>query len=433
MSLSNNQAEEIIISYLNTHCDEMVREVSELVQINTVNPYAGDSTAKSEREGQIYLKKKCEAIGGRSFFVPVPEDIYYRTNFLGPKNRSFKGRENLVGEFIFNSPQKSVIINSHIDTVGAAEMVIEPFSGEVKDGKIFGRGATDSKGGLISALFAIRAIMEVRENLEGKIIFESVIDEECDGGGAGTLALCLAGYKADWAIVVDGSGNQILYGCSGVLTSRIKVFGRGGHSSYKEGINAIDKAIIIKDAFDKFKKRRLVKYPELSSNIGVFQAGSIPALIPGEALLAMNIGYSVKEAEESQKKFGEWGGRVVREEFERLLEERQSEDAWLKEHPVEITWLKDLYPYLLDKELPIVKSLSENYKKILQREPECTCGTAWYDAAHLWRQAGIPVVSFGPGKPHTAHSQEEYIEIETLLAHAKILALTLYELLQKKS
>ena len=217
--------EKKIMAEVDRLSDEMVEICRNLVQVNTVNPYSGDPNP------------------GKTRMIDTPADIYERMGVIGPKGREFAGRPNLVGEFTFGSGGKRIIINGHMDTVAVTGMEIKPFSGEVRDGKIWGRGASDCKGPLAAGLIAIKALLSAADTLSGSIVYESVMDEECSGSGAGTLTCCNEGYTGDMAIVVDGSGLIITHGCSGCLTADVTVFGQGGHAAVG-GISAIDKGFI---------------------------------------------------------------------------------------------------------------------------------------------------------------------------------------------
>jgi acetylornithine deacetylase len=419
-----------IKNFVKKHKKEIIETCAELVRINTVNPYAGDASVSSEKPGQLYLKRKCQELGGKVKLLPVPADIYQQMGVLGPADRSFKGRPNLVAEFNFGSGGKTVIVNGHMDTVGAEKMEIEPFSGQVKGGKIWGRGTTDCKGALTSALFAIKFLQEVSEELSGKVIYQSVVDEECSGSGAGSLALIKDGYKADYAIVVDGNGMQIVYGCAGITTVRMKVLGKGGHASYKYGVNAIDKACFLKSAIDQFKKKREKKFPQVKTTLGVFQSGSSPSVIPGEAVLGVNVGYDLSEAEKAEKKGEKWGGELVREEFEKIVNRKAEQDPWLKKNPPVFVWEKDIYPFSAQEDNPLIEIFQQSFQQILRTSPPVIFNYAWFDAAHFARQLKIPVIGFGPGKLGCSHSSAEHIEIEDLLNHCQVLMLGLYQLLK---
>ncbi len=401
---------------------EGVNLCQQLVRINTVNPYSGDPKAQGELAGQKFLEAKLQEIGVKTRLFEPPSDIYEQAGILGPKDREFSGRPNLVGEKVFGSGGKRIILNSHMDTVGTQAMAIEPFSGQLMDGRIWGRGSSDSKGGLVTAFLAMKALTIFAEShpLKGEIIFQSVVDEECSGSGAGTLACCLEGYIGDFALVVDGAYMGIAPGCTGVVTADIVVRGLSGHGA-TGGISAIDKAILVKTAIDQFKGQRLEENPGALVNLGVFYAGTHAAVVPGEALLSVNIVYTQKEASK------EGDGRNLRDEFQEKIRQAESRDDWLASNPSQITWVKDLPPFSTSEDHPIVFDLAKAFNRVLSRPAPFRRNQAWGDASHLSRIGGMPTVMFGPATQGVAHGPQEYIQVDDIIDAAKVIALFLYQ------
>ncbi len=413
---------EAILSFLDEHAVDIVRTVQELVRIPTVNPYAGDSTAGTELPGQEYLRTRLDELGIGCRFVEVPPDVYEKAGVLGPEGRSFEKRPCLVAELELGPGGRTLILNGHMDTVGAEGMEVEPFSGELRDGYVWGRGSTDCKGGLTAGLWALAALKERAEGLKGRIVYESVVDEECNGSGAGTLACIVAGVKGDAAIVVDGSGLEAVTGCEGILTAEVRVRGEAVHSSRKGGVNAIDAGITVKRGIDSFAEARAKAAPELRVNLGVFRAGSVPAVVPSSALLALNIGYRFEEAREAEGEGLGWGGMLVRRVFEREIEKAASGDDWLRAHPPELNWVKDLEPYRA-KPGELLDAVRRAQKEILGGERGFQPMKAWFDASHIARRLRVPVVGLGPGLAGQAHTGTEHVRADDVVAGAKLAAL----------
>ena len=423
--------------------DELVRTVSEMVRINTVNPYSGDQTAGSELPGQLYLQDMLRAAGFATRLFEPPPDVYKQGGVIGPAGRSWKDRPNLVGELTFDSgspgfqpgiaevtgwkpvlPARTIVLNCHMDTVGAAGMTIDPFSGEVRDGKIWGRGSSDSKGNLAVGLFAVRALLESGVPVAGRVVFESVVDEECNGGGAGTIACCLAGYRGDAAICLDGIGSVPIVGCNGVLTLELAVHGKGGHAAMG-AVNAIDKARVLASAMDTIKAERESRTPPMAVNLGVFHAGTIPAIVPAEAVLAYNLTYSVAEAEAGQAQRGAWGAALLREQIEAVLADACRRDPWLSAHPPTITWVKDIPPYSTPPDELIVRIVDEAVVEAGGQGGQFLHITAWTDACYLKTLARMPTVGFGSASEGVAHAAVEYAEIDRLVLGVKTVALAI--------
>ncbi len=418
--------EKEITSKVESLSDELIELCRELVRTNTVNPYSGDPNFGLEAAGQLILKPILEDMGAKVRLFEPPDGIYSKMGVLGPKERDFKGRPNLVAEFEFGRPGKRIIINGHMDTVAASGMSIDPFSAEVKDGLIWGRGTSDCKGGLASGLIAIKALLPFADELSGSMVYESVVDEECNGSGAGTLACCYEGYRGDAAIVVDGNELEITTGCGGCLTADLNVAGRMGHAAGTEGVSAIEKAMIIKGGVDSFKREREKLHPNAKVNLGIFRSGVHPAVVPGDAYMSLNIVYELEEAEKAEREGYGWGGKEIMGIFEKAIKEAESSDSWFEAHPTQMDWVKDLIPFQTPEDSDLIGDLKVACEDVLGTSPNVKSIPAWADAAYLYHFAKTPTVLFGPGFLKFCHAPDEHISIENLTNSAKVLALYLY-------
>jgi acetylornithine deacetylase len=411
--------------------DELVALCQSLVRINTVNPYAGGGPTGLEKDGQDLIKPILEALGGQTRLFEPPPDIFDRMGVIGPKGRSWTGRPNLVSEFDLG-PGTRIIINSHMDTVGVLGMDFDPFCGDVKDGRIYGRGSSDDKGGMAMGIIALKAVLAFADALTGSIVHESVVDEECSGSGAGTLACCLEGITGDEAIVIDGPGLVVTRGCQGCLTADVFVHGKAGHAA-TGGVNAIDKAMVVKQAIDRFKAAREARYPDCLVNLGVFSAGTHPAVVPGLATLSLNMVYAIGEAAANEQAGRGWSGVSVRDAFASIIAEADDSDDWLGAHRSEVAWVKDLVPFETPVNAQVVQYLCRAYETVLGAAPTVEIMPAWADAANLARYGGVPAVLFGPGTEDAAHSQGETVAISDLVDGAKVVATYLCKRLAKRS
>ncbi len=403
----------------------------DLVAIPTVNPYAGDSTAGIETAGQEWYADCCRTLGGDVRLVPVPADVYARAGVTGPAGRCWDGRWNVVSEWRFGAGEGPVVIlNTHMDTVGACGMAFDPFDPRVRDGLIFGRGSSDSKGNLVVGLTAAAVLLEHADGLDGRLILESVVDEECNGVGAGTQACCLAGVTGDFAICLDGSAGCIHNGCNGIATPRVTVYGRSGHASLGGSVNAIDKGIVVKQDIDHFMAAFRARHPECAFNLGMFHAGTLPAIVPGVAELQMNINYPCAEAGKSMAAGRGWNGSVLRARFEERLAGLAEKDAWFREAPVEVEWLKDAPPFLCPASDAMSRTAIQTVRELAGTAVPVKPMPAWFDAAHLSAMLDIPVLGIGSGMPGMSHTAGEYARLDDLYRGARSVALTVHRLLR---
>lgn len=428
MTSSENQ----LLRRIDALGDTLIDWLAQLVAIPTVNPYSGDASAASEAKGQDWMEEHLRLLGGRVRRIPVPEDIYARGGVKGAPGRTWMGRDNVVAEWCLGTGQgPTILLNSHMDTVGTAGMRFAPFDPRVADGKMYGRGTSDSKGNLVMGLMAVKALLEAGDGLNGRILFESVVDEECSGGGAGTLACCLAGITGDLAIVMDGQCGLVVTGCNGVLTARLVAKGRAGHSAGREAVNAIDKGIRVRQAFDVFAQAHLGQYPDCHAVISMFRAGTLPSVVPGEAELVAHMSYECTAAREAEERYGQWGGEVIRQRLAAVMADLPLADPWFRDQPVGITWVNDLNPFSTDEHHPFVQTAVAATREVSGAGVKVGMMRAWCDAAWLSRKLRIPVIGMGHGSAGTAHAADEFVVLDDLRRGARTIALTLNRILSR--
>jgi acetylornithine deacetylase len=400
---------------------DIVQLCADLVRLNTVNPYSGDGAPAGERAGQDFLRPLLERLGASVVLFDCPPDIYDRTGILGPRERDFSGRPNLVATWDFGGDGPTLVLNGHMDTVGIDHMpgALDP---RLEDGCLHGRGTSDCKGGLTVAVSAIETFLRACDRRRGRLIFQSVVDEECNGGGAGTLACLDAGYTGDVAIFVDGNNDTLTLGCGGCLTADLFVAGQEGHAALGTGVSAIEKGLIVKQGVDEFKRQREAARPHCKVNLGIFRAGVHPAVVPGAAYLSLNTVYEYQEAVASRDRGGPYGGPEIRAYFEQTLRQAESADPWLREHPSRLEWVKDLIPYDQPADDPWVSRFEEAFMEARGVPPTRDRMIAWSDAAHPAALFHIPTILYGPGVEGTAHTSHEYVTVEALVNCTKVLA-----------
>lgn len=423
--------------------EQAVELAQALVRVNTVNRHSGDAQPGNEAHGQRILEPLLNELGARTELFDCPADIYARMGVLGPRDRDFSDRPNLVAELTFGAGGPAIVLQGHMDTVGAEGMTLgDPWSGRIEDGCLWGRGSSDMKGGLAATVTALQALYDSRSDLRGRVIFASVVEEESNGSGAGALAWidrarrgvlfnrqCGAAV-ADVAICTDGAGPEVWRGYGGVLTVDVHVEGRTGHPARPGGVSAIEKALVVKEAIDRYKTEREALGDGRNVNLGVFRGGAHPAVVAGSAVMSLNMSYPYADAlgaDAAGHGFGNAPGRV---RFEALLQQRCQTDGWLREHPPRIDWIKDLIPFELSEEHPLVQSLAGTHRRVLGQVPSVGVNPAWSDACYLARYAGTPAVVYGAGTPGQAHGPAEYVDTWRIVDCARVLAAFLYERLR---
>lgn len=420
-----------ILSAVENLKDELVQLVSDLVKMPSINPtYPG--------------VKREDVIGGESkvneFLKPVMESIGLKTDLWEEE----AGRANLVGHYRGSGGGKSLIFNGHVDVVppGPEEQWIggSPWSGKVANGKIWGRGSCDMKGGNAAALIAFKALLNAGYRPKGDIFFETVVGEEMMNTEAGTGATIKRGYKADAAIVVEPSAPPyrlgIIPASPGLFYMVCTVKGKAVHASMrneliraggggsKVGVSSIDKILIIYEGLRKLeeewgqtKLHPLFTRPgHFTLHPGVITGGPSGAfVISDESRLEYSIWHAPQDSEEQVR-------REVEEQIARFVQT----DPWLRENPPKVEWLLWWPPYEVPIDALICKTVATAYKTALGSDPQYYGFAAVNDATFL-NQAGIPAITIGPGDIRVAHAPNEFVEIDELVDAAKIYALAIVE------
>ena len=315
-------------------------------------------------------------------------------------------RPNVVAKIKGAGEGKSLMLTGHMDTVPAYDMDIEPFSGEIRDGKIFGRGSVDMKGPLACMILALVAIKRADIKLKGDLIFVGVIEEEYKSFG--TEYLVKNGPKADAAIVGEPSKLDIAAGHRGLEWLEITIEGKTAHGgTASEGINAISKAAkfinkVEEELLPQFAERThdLIGPPTL--NFGVIKGGTQPSSVAGECKIQIDRRWTPLET--LDQVFADLNG---------IIKELQKEDkdfkASVKRIPSNMATM-DHKPMEISLDHPLVKKLQKATETIRKKKADIISFPGWTDASLISNFANIDTVVFGPGDISCAHSEVEYID-----------------------
>lgn len=400
---------------------EYIKFLQKIVQEpSTTGNELGAQTLMADR-----LKEK-----GLDVDVWTPDyDELMKSEFFNPLRENYEGSPNVVGVLKGKEKGRSVILNGHIDVVPAGDeskWKHGAYSGDVVDGKLYGRGTTDMKGGNLSTLIALETIIDLGIELKGDVIYESVIEEET--GGAGTLAAIQRGYKADVAIIPEPSEMRIFPKQQGSLWFEITVTGVSAHGGTRyEGVSAIEKGWIVFDEIMKFEEKRnepLKQDPlykgnpiPIPINIGQFNSGYFPSAVAEEATIQGRYGIAPGETMDEAK-----------EKFATMLVNLKNIDDWFKEHPVSVKWGGiHLPPGGCDLDHPMLKILQDKYEEVENEKPIIAGSTWGTDGGLLTQAGGIPSIIFGPGTTSMAHFTDEYVELDKVFRTAEIIALAIID------
>lgn len=376
----------------------LVAVARDLIRVDTSNP-PGDTR---EISGYIAELLRSEGIDCRH---PAADD--HRPGVMATLNPG--GRPNLL-------------LHSHLDTapVGDPEKWhCDPFGGELKSGRLYGLGSSDSKGSVAAMVLALIALSRC-DGLSGSLTLNLVADEET-GGELGMAYLIREGLvRPDLAVVGESTANRIAIAERGMLWMEITVRGRTAHASAPwEGINAISKMVrflswMESELASRFAERHHALTPPPTLNIGLIEGGIRPNVVADRCRVVVDRRVLPTESLDG-----------AASELEELLEEMRRRDPEF-EAKLHVAPRHGL-PFETDQSHPLVVAAAE------------VCGSVGVNAQPVgYRQAsdarflaeiGTPTVILGPGLPERVHRPNEYVVVEDLDRAARIYALLATRLL----
>ena len=335
------------------------------------------------------------------------------------------GALGVVGWMGENAGGKSLILNGHVDVVPAGDEAnwrYPPWQATVAEGRVYGRGACDMKGGLTCALYAAQAIQDAGVRLEGRLLIESVVGEE--DGGTGTLAAVLRGYRADGAVVVEPTEMAVAPVQAGALSFRVTIPGLAAHGCVREeGASAIAKFIPLHEALMELERVRnqsardplYARYRlPYALCIGQVEAGNWPSSVADR--LVFQGRYGVTPDEDLDE---------ARRQFEETVAQAARSDPWLRDHPPSVEWWGGQFaPARIPADHPLVETVASAFSAA-HRAPARLEGMPYgADMRILVNHGHTPAVLFGPGDVRRSHKPDEYVPVDELLAVTRTLALT---------
>ncbi|WHH56821.1 ArgE/DapE family deacylase [Petroclostridium sp. X23] len=422
-----NMNQEKLMEYIESNANHAITFLQKLISFDST--FKNQGVDGNEFEAQKWLERELQQWGFEThLFEPENEEIASFPDYN--PGHYYENRPNLVAISKGTGNGKTLILNGHIDTVPLDDLKKwkhDPLSGEVIDGKIFGRGACDMKAGVAAMILATKYINDLGFEHKGDIIIQSVVDEE--GGGNGTLACVAKGYTADAAIVTEPTGLQLFCASRGVFLLKITVYGKPSHACFKwSGVNAIEKAIKIIQGLKELecqwlatKKNPLLPSPTIT--VGQIEGGISAATVPGTCALYLDIKYLPTEINEDGVEV-KVNGEEVKQEVEQCIRNICNGDEWLKLNPVDLNWYLSVMPHLIDSKCPLIDIMSSACEDITGSHIISGLPSG-ADARHLQNNGNIPTILFGPGNMRNAHSIDEFVDINQYLNAIKILAKTI--------
>ena len=320
----------------------------------------------------------------------------------------------------------ALVLNGHVDVVEAGEpdrWSVPPWEATVRQGRVYGRGSADMKGGLCCALAAARAIRDAGVRLSGSVVIHSVVGEE--DGGLGTLAAIERGHVGDAAIVLEPTGLAIAPAQAGALNFRLTVPGRAAHGALRtEGVNPFDAYLPLYEAMRELETRRNagVADPLFSDYevpfalcIGKLRSGIWASTVAETLVCEGRLGVAVGEDPDA-----------ARAQLARTIEETAARDPWLRAHPPALEWVGARFePASIPADHALVTTLAGAHADAGGGVPAVRGVPYGADMRLLVNEAGVPTVIYGPGDVRRAHAPDEFVPIDELAAAARTLAVTI--------
>ena len=338
--------------------------------------------------------------------VPDPERLAERPD-SGIPLMSYEGRRSLVGTM--GEGGSSLLFNGHVDVVSAEPLdrwTKEPFGAEVADGRLYGRGSADMKGGVAAMLLGVEAALSAGP-LPGRIVYQSVIEEECGGNGA--LAACLAGPLGDATLIAEPTDGGMDLVAVGVIWARITLEADSRHASNADrGANPIEATYPIIEALHGLEAELNAEpEPEVAGlnhpyllNVGALHAGDWASMTPGRATVDVRLGFPIRmEPAEAQ---------------ERLAAAVRAADPAAQ---VEFRGFR-ARGYSFDPESPFVRLLGDCHEEVRGGRPRPDPSRATTDLRFFEGQA----VCYGP-TGDDLHGVDEWVDLQSIADVATVIAL----------
>ena len=359
---------------------ELIDTLADLIRINSVNP--AYDPAYSEAEVQRFVLDFFKSRGIEAWEQPV-----------------LPGRPNVIARLAGRNSSRRIVFEAHCDTAGTEGMVVPPFDPQIRNGRVYGRGACDIKAGLAAMMLAAADLKRSRQEPPSEVWAVSAVGEEHSFPGVLKLR---EGLQAAAAVVSEPTDMKMIVASKGCLRWRTTVHGKAAHSSNPHlGLNAIEHmarlVLLLQDhsAHLDHLKHPLVGSPTLS--IGMIQGGTQANVVP--AACWIEVDRRLVPGEDPDKVLSEYG-----ELF----------DGYRVSHPgvevvIEPRALRDV-PLETPADSPVVSCTVRVLKDMgLDSNPY---GVPFGSDASKLSAVGIPSIILGPGSIEQAHTADEFVEIE---------------------
>lgn len=323
-------------------------------------------------------------------------------------------------------PGPSVLLTGHVDVVPPGDYEqwsFEPYSGITRDDRVYGRGASDMKSGLISALEAFETFARGPRDFPGRVIFIAVPAEE--DSGLGTLSAIRAGWKADACIVPEPTTQdgvtRLVTAHAGAMSCEIDILGMAAHASKRlTGESALDHYWHLHQslreaerALNENETHPLMKALGLpyATNIGTIHGGTWSSSVMDKLTVEVRIGVALNETVQEAKA-----------RFERELQEAARSNAWLSQYPPVVRWKAAGFGSAqIPTDHPMVEAVAAAGKRVFGDKPPAQGAPYGCDMSAWVRLTNTPTLLYGPGEIDQAHATDEWASVSQTEKVARVL------------
>jgi acetylornithine deacetylase/succinyl-diaminopimelate desuccinylase family protein len=363
--------------------------------------------------------------GNEKIAVPFLRPLLSRMGFKIKTVVSPKGRWNIVAEKRWGKGGKILIFNGHLDVVPAGDpsrWKYPPFEGKLSKGRIYGRGASDMKSGIVSFIHALSTIERSKiPLLQGAVVLHLVSDEESHGHQGTAFLTQKVGIQGNAALVGEPTDLQPVIAQKGALWLRISTLGKSAHGSRPHlGVNAIEKMTKLIERLNSFplqKEHPLLGKPTL--NVGTIQGGTKINIVPDRCEIEVDRRMLPGEKKEA-----------VLGEMKAILDSLRSQDPLFQYQIEEIDFAE---PSEVDPEEGIVRIGARAIQEVTGRKPMLRAFSGFTDSRFYVNQYHIPTLILGPGGVDQSHTTNESVEVEALVHAAHIYGLIIINYLLRSN
>ncbi len=371
--------------------NQIVCSLQEAVAIDSVNPELPD------------------AAGDESKMLAFIEQFFEESGIPCETFEVVPGRKNIIATLKGKNSAEKILFESHMDTASVRGMTIPPFTPRIEDGRLYGRGACDTKAGGIAMMHAMREIYLAGDVPPVDILFAGVVDEESEMKGSRHLANMLNSLSA--VVISEPTELEVIHAHKGILFLEIESIGRAAHGSKPHlGINAIEKAMVFLDSLKAALAPILAEtsHPDLGAatlNIGTISGGVQPNFVPDSCTVGLDFRF-----------LPNLDAPFLVELCRSVAKEIQKVDPTAQYRVHDPQFLME--PLSTQKNAPIVSIASSACERVLGSSK---CGVVPYGSdGSAFSARGIDTIVLGPGSIDQAHAAVEWVEIEQVLLAKEI-------------